>query len=88
MTLYTGDRCIFCAPALEMLREAIEELGLKSDILHQVKIEGGCECGCDSGILGVPAIRICNHVVHGIPDVSTIRDMLLSALMMECFHDQ
>jgi hypothetical protein len=85
--LYKSEQCVFCTPAIETLNEALEEYGLERDCFSEVHIEQGCECGCESDIAGVPAIRICDRIVHGIPELSSLRDLLLRAMMMGCFRD-
>ncbi len=85
--LYRSEHCVFCEPAEEALDEALREYGLSRALVSQVMVDRGCECGCDADVAGVPAIRVCDQMVHGIPEEDTLRDLLLRAIMMPCFCD-
>ncbi|NWF94976.1 MAG: hypothetical protein HXY34_02440 [Candidatus Thorarchaeota archaeon] len=85
--IYKGNHCVFCTPAFELLKNALAEYGLDESIVSEVSIEDGCECGCDVDIAGIPAIRICRELIHGVPQEDHLRDSLMQAMMKSCFQD-
>ncbi|NHI83852.1 MAG: hypothetical protein EAX81_06095 [Candidatus Thorarchaeota archaeon] len=83
--VYTGDYCLFCDAAKEMLGEAIAHYGVSDAAICQVDVDSEDGCGCNDGITRLPTIRICNVKLEGLPDEKEITDAVLRALMMDCF---
>ncbi len=88
ITLYTGDDCVLCDAAMEILREVVGDFGLSDSTITLVDAEsvGGDGLGF-SGSLGLPTISICRSVIKGLPDVDAVRGAIMHAVLRNCFSD-
>ncbi|MFX1367661.1 MAG: hypothetical protein ACFFAY_03580 [Promethearchaeota archaeon] len=83
--VYTGEYCLFCDAAKEILSEAISQYGVSENAVCQIDVDSGGNCGCSDGITQLPTIRICSMKLEGLPDEGQVTDAVLRALMMDCF---
>lgn len=88
ITLYTGDDCVLCEAAMEILKEVVGDFGLSDNAITLVDAEslGGNACG-SSGSFGLPTINICRSVIKGLPDVDAVRGAIMHAVLRNCFFD-
>jgi hypothetical protein len=71
---------------IEIVREILQEYSMGDEGVVVVDVEKGCSCGCSDEISALPAVRICDQTVVGLPDRTTLRELLINAMMNECFH--
>ena len=85
--LYSSENCILCDAALEILYSVISDFGLPLSIIRTVDIlndDDGCNLPPP---VGLPAIRICQDVITGLPDMDTARSAVMHAILNGCFSD-
>jgi hypothetical protein len=88
--MYTGDNCIFCPPAHEMLRDVGDSLGVSENAYCIIDVDQTGDCNIfavEAPITTIPLIRICDHTITGLPDESTVHDELLRLLVHPCYYD-
>lgn len=87
--LYTGQACLFCDVAKELLSEAISQFGVSDGVICKLDVDKGEDkgSGCNDVVTSLPTVRICNVLLEGIPDEGQVNDAVIRALMMECFCD-
>ncbi|TFF91465.1 hypothetical protein EU545_04000 [Candidatus Thorarchaeota archaeon] len=69
-----------------MVHEILREYSMGDEGVVTVDIERGCSCGCSAEVSALPAVRICDQKITGLPDRTTLRELLINAMMHECFH--
>jgi hypothetical protein len=86
--LYTSEQCILCNAALEIMHAVISDFGLSSSVVRVVDVANGDEDGCGlPAPVGLPAIRICEEFVSGLPDLDEARGAVMHAVLKNCFTD-
>ena len=88
VVFYKGSHCAFCAPANEILRDALRQFGISEEVIHEVDVGTNDEIARDEGIVALPTIEICSECLVGLPQEGSIRDAMVKALMQECFTDE
>jgi len=83
--VYSSEHCVLCEAAMEVMNTVISDFGLpttiiqKMDILEQDKI-----CSLPPPV-GLPAIRICQEILTGLPDIDEARSAVMHAVLNGCF---
>ena len=88
--MYTGDNCIFCPPAHEILRNMGDLLGVPENAYCVIDVDQSGDCNIfavEAPITTIPLIRICDHTITGLPDERTVHDELLRLLVHPCYYD-
>ena len=85
--LYSSEHCILCDAALEILYSVISDFGLPPSTIRVVDVLDD-NSGCDlPPPVGLPAIRVCQEVITGLPDMDTARSAVMHAVLNGCFSD-
>ena len=85
--LYTSEHCILCDAALEIMYSVISDFGLPPSAIKVVDVLDD-NCGCDlPPPVGLPAMRVCQEVITGLPDMDTARGAVMHAVLNGCFSD-
>ncbi len=83
--LYSSDHCILCDAALEILYSVISDFGLSHEIVKKVDALSQDD-GCDlPPPVGLPAMRICDEILTGLPDIDVARAAVMHAVLNGCF---
>lgn len=84
--MYKTEHCVFCDPAAEILENALTSFGVPSNVIVQVDVESGDDCGCGTeDISMLPTIKICDSRITGLPDEQMLNDAVIRAIMKDCF---
>jgi hypothetical protein len=76
-----------CEVALEILQSVISDFGLPPSAIKVVDVLD-TKSGCDlPPPIGLPALRICQEVITGLPDMDTARGAVMQAVLNGCFLD-
>ncbi len=86
VVVYSGNHCIFCEMTIEMVCDLLKEFSMGVEGVVIVDIEKGCSCGCSAEVTALPAVRVCDQTVVGLPDRTSLRELLINAMMSDCFH--
>jgi hypothetical protein len=85
--LYSSKQCILCDAALEILYTVIADFGLSASVVQKVDIlTDDDSCGTPAPV-SLPAIRICQEVLTGLPDMDVARGALMHAVLKGCFSE-
>lgn len=85
--LYSSEHCVLCDVALEILYTVISDFGLPISVIKKVDIVNDDD-GCNlPPPVGLPAIRICQEMISGIPDMDTVRGAIMHAVLNGCFSN-
>jgi hypothetical protein len=85
--LYTSEQCVLCDAALEIMYSVISDFGLPPSILREVDVVNGDDgCGFPAPV-GLPAIRICEEFISGLPDMDEARGAVMHAVLKGCFSE-
>lgn len=85
--LYSSEKCILCDAALEILYSVISDFGLPTSVIRKVDVLNDDD-GCGLPLpVGLPAIRICQEVITGLPDMDSARSAVMHAVLNGCFSD-
>lgn len=85
--LYSSEQCVLCDAALEILYSVISDFGLPTSVIKKVDISNGDD-GCNlPAPVGLPAMRICQEVLTGLPDIDVARGAVMHAVLNGCFSD-
>lgn len=85
--LYSSEKCVLCDAALEILYSAISDFGLPPSVVQKVDVLNYDDgCGLPPPV-GLPAIRICQDLITGLPDMDTARSAVMHAVLNGCFSD-
>ena len=87
IAFYTSDECHFCDAAKEILRTAISNKGLAENVLHEINASNPEALFRFDHYRGLPAIRVCDKTITGIPDEDAINKALDSISYKMCFED-
>ena len=85
--LYSSEKCILCDAALEILYSVISDFGLPTSVIRKVDVFSDDDgCGLPPPV-ALPAIRICQELITGLPDLDTARGAVMHAVLNGCFSD-
>lgn len=86
--LYSSEHCLLCDAALEILTEVMADFGLSQESIRVVDVQSEPEDGCGDPLpVGLPAIRICDEVLSGLPDADIARGAVMQTILKGCFHE-
>jgi len=86
--VYTSEECVLCDAALEIMYSVISDFGLPRSTIREVDVVRGDDDGCGfPAPVGLPAMRICEEFVAGIPDIDEARGAVMHAVLKNCFSD-
>ena len=86
--LYTGEQCVLCDAALEIMYSVISDFGLSPTVIREVDVANGDDDGCGlPAPVGLPAMRICDEFMSGLPDIDEARGAVMHAVLKNCFSD-
>jgi len=83
--LYSGEHCVLCDAALELLYSVISDFGLPTSVIKKIDVlteDDGCNLPAP---VGLPAIRICGELLTGLPDIDVARGAVMHAVLNGCF---
>jgi len=87
IVIYSSDHCILCDAALEILYSVISDFGLSPEIVKKVDILDQDDDNFVPSLVGLPAMRICDELLTGLPDVDVARAAVMHAVLNGCFSD-
>ncbi|MHA1576912.1 MAG: hypothetical protein ACTSU3_06090 [Candidatus Thorarchaeota archaeon] len=87
IAFYTSDDCHFCDAVMELLRVVISNKGFSKNVLHEVNKSSPEGYLLFDHNRGVPAIRVCDKTITGIPDPDVVNMALDSISCKDCFED-
>ncbi len=87
VTHYSSEYCILCDAALEILYSVITDFGISPDVVRKVSITSDDDGDIDPLPVGLPAMRICQEVLTGLPDMDAVRGAVMHAVLKGCFSD-
>ena len=85
--LYSSEHCVLCDAALELLQSVLSDFGLSPSVIRKVDVlldDDGCNLPPP---VGLPAIRICQEVITGLPDIDLTRSAVMQAVLNGCFTE-
>ena len=85
--LYSSEHCILCDAALEILYSVISDFGLPKSVIKRIDVlteDDGCNLPAP---VGLPAIRICQELLTGLPDIDVARGAVMHAVLNGCFSE-
>jgi hypothetical protein len=86
--LYTSEKCVLCDAALETMYSVISDFGLPPQTIRVVDVESSENDGCGlPAPLGLPAMRVCDEFISGMPDMDVARGAVMNAVLKRCFSD-
>jgi hypothetical protein len=84
--MYKGEQCLFCDPAVEILKETLSNYGVSHSAIAHVDVESEDDCGCGTeDVSMLPTIKICDCKLTGLPDEQMLNDAVIRAIMKDCF---
>ena len=84
--LYSSEHCLLCTAAYEILLTVLSDFGLSPNIVKVVDLGSNEDDGC--GVpppVGLPAIRICDELITGLPDLDVARGAVMQTVLKTCF---
>lgn len=86
--LYSGEQCVLCDAALEIMYSVLSDFGLSHSVIRVVDIAKGDDDGCGlPAPVGLPAMRICEEFMSGLPDMDQARGAVMQAVLKNCFSN-
>jgi hypothetical protein len=86
--LYTSEQCVLCDAALEIMYSVLSDFGLPPQTIRTVDVESDDDDGCGlPAPLGLPAMRVCEEFITGMPDMDVARGAVMHAVLRNCFSD-
>ncbi len=86
--VYSSPQCVLCDAALELMYSVISDFGLQPSAVREVDITKDDDDGCGlPAPVGLPAIRICEEFISGLPDIDNARGAVMHAVLKNCFSD-
>ena len=86
--VYTSEECVLCDAALEIMYSVISDFGLSPSVIREVDVLNGDDDGCGlPAPVGLPAMRVCEEFVSGLPDMDEARGAVMHAVLKNCFSD-
>ncbi len=84
--VYTSEQCVLCDAALEIMYNVISDFGLSPSTIREVDLAKGDDDGCGlPAPVGLPAMRVCEEFVSGLPDIDEARGAVMHAVLKNCF---
>ena len=84
--LYSSEQCVLCDAALEIMYSVLSDFGLSRSVIQEVNIARGDDDGCSlPAPVGLPAMRICEEFISGLPDMDEARGAVMHAVLKNCF---
>jgi hypothetical protein len=66
----------------------ISDFGLPPQTIRVVDVESSENDGCGlPAPLGLPAMRVCDEFISGMPDMDVARGAVMNAVLKRCFSD-
>ncbi|MFX1483553.1 MAG: hypothetical protein ACFFCP_10220 [Promethearchaeota archaeon] len=85
--VYSSERCVLCDAALEVMYSVLDDFGLPPESIRVVDIDSEIsDCGVPAP-LGLPAMRVCDEFITGLPDIDMARGAIMSAVLRACFTE-
>ena len=85
--LYSSEICVLCDAAMEIMQTVISDFGLPTSVIKKIDVLNEDD-GCDlPAPVGLPAIRICQELLTGLPDIDVARGAVMHAVLNGCFSD-
>ncbi|MDH4213506.1 MAG: hypothetical protein OEV85_06265 [Candidatus Thorarchaeota archaeon] len=85
--LYSSEHCILCDAALEIMYSVISDFGLSTNVIRKIDVTAEYD-GCTvPPPVSLPAMRICQEVLTGIPDMDVARGAVMHAVLKGCFSE-
>ncbi|TFG32335.1 hypothetical protein EU528_03675 [Candidatus Thorarchaeota archaeon] len=85
--LYSSEKCVLCDAALEILHSVISDFGLPINVIRKIDVLNDDD-GCGLPLpVGLPALRICQELITGIPDMDVARGAVMHAILNGCFEN-
>jgi hypothetical protein len=85
--LYSSEMCVLCDAALEVMYSVVEDFGLPKSVIRKVDVVNGDPESDLPPPVGLPAMRICEEVIVGLPDIDTARSAVMHAILNGCFAE-
>ena len=85
---YGSDHCIFCAPSMEALTEAIRALGISTDVVIEMNIDDPKLGIKREDVPMLPVIRICDEELVGLVTYDVAFNALTVLAVKSCFTDR
>ena len=85
--LYNSEKCVLCDAALEILYSVVSDFGLPPSVIRKVDVLNSEDDSDLPSPVGLPAVRICQDVITGLPDMDTARSAVMHAVLNGCFSD-
>ncbi len=85
--LYSSEKCVLCDAAMEIMQTVVSDFGLPTSTIKKIDIldeDDGCDLPAP---VGLPAIRICQELLTGLPDIDVARGAVMHAVLNGCFSD-
>ncbi|MFW9907805.1 MAG: hypothetical protein ACFFEF_04460 [Candidatus Thorarchaeota archaeon] len=86
--LYTSESCILCDAALEIMHYVITDFGLSANVIRRIDITTEDDFCNMPHPVSLPAMRICQELLTGIPDMDVARGAVMHAVLKGCFSEQ
>ena len=84
--VYTSEQCVLCDAALEIMYNVVSDFGLSPSTIREVDLAKGDDDGCGlPAPVGLPAMRVCEEFVSGLPDIDEARGAVMHAVLKNCF---
>ena len=88
LIVYTSEHCVLCDAALETLYSVLSDFGLPPETIRIVDVDSEDDDGCGlPAPLGLPAMRVCEEFITGLPDIDVARGAVMHAVLRNCFSD-
>lgn len=85
--LYSSEQCVLCDAALEILYSVISDFGLTPDVIQKIDVTNEND-GCNASLpVSLPAIKICQDILTGLPDMDVARGAVMHAVLKGCFSE-
>ena len=85
--LYSSEKCVLCDAAMELLQTVVSDFGLPVSAIKKVDILHGNDGSDLPPPVGLPAMRICQELITGLPDLDSMRGAVMHAVLNGCFSD-
>ncbi|MFW9926206.1 MAG: hypothetical protein ACFFDM_05500 [Candidatus Thorarchaeota archaeon] len=84
--VYSSEQCVLCDAALEIMYSVLSDFGLPPETIRIIDVESGFDDGCGlPAPIGLPAMRVCDEFIAGLPDMDVARGAVMNAVLRNCF---